>query len=65
MFDLALLFKVGIVILVFSLGWGLRYIAPKLTANKVIEEVSEEVVKDETGIDIDFVGLDPNNEKKK
>ena len=61
MFDLALLFKVGIVILAFSLGWGIRYIVPSLKDDNPIEEISEEVIKEETGFNID---LTPNSPEK-
>jgi len=60
MIDVPIYLKIILVVIAFLVGWGIRYIIPAFKYQPQVEEVVEdaatEVIKKESGIDVDFIG---------
>ena len=53
--------KLAIIAAAASLGYGVTLFFPKVKEDNVVEEAMEEIIKQQTGIDVD---LTPNSKEK-
>lgn len=53
--------KLAIVAVAASVGYGVTFFFPKTKEDNAVEEAMEEIIKQQTGIDVD---LTPNSKEK-
>ncbi len=63
MVALDVLVKILAIVLALSVGYGIKYVMPSIKDDNVIEQTAEKVIKDETGVDMDFTPDSPNDAK--
>lgn len=52
--DYSLFLKAGLLAIAMFIGWGAHYFIPSLGPDNSIEEMAEQVIYDQTGIDFDL-----------
>lgn len=61
--DAGTILKAAAVVIALGLGIGIKYISSSQTVDTIVEKAAEEVVKEETGVDVDFTKDTPEIKK--
>lgn len=61
--DAGTILKAAAVVIALGLGIGIKYMSSSQTVDTIVEKAAEEVVKEETGVDVDFTKDTPEIKK--